>query len=292
MMEMKYIVCFYTLLIFAVYACPSSKRNPTEKGTEEKNTAEPIVEPSIEPIVTTPETTLTILTNGTTESPDPLVSISSSKPSGSKLSTKPSKVTTESSEPTTNPTMKTTTQVTTTTKTTPTTTRKPTTPRKFEFGKINKITTKTHDSDKAAMGKHGRLYISICGSQSLSSCCFIEPLAIKSGSNVQVSYKRNEVDVFKGRSLRQCEGVQFKQIKRLKIRNLLYKEGNRPDGWQGDYIDIGFHNGTSFHCDLTEWGMIQDVTRSVQDSCTLKNNAKRSHHNFEKKSFSNDDQNE
>ena len=48
----------------------------------------------------------------------------------------------------------------------------------------------------------------------------------------------------------------------------------------------------SFHCDLTEWGMIQDVTRSVQDSCTLKNNAKRSHHNFEKKSFSNDDQNE
>ena len=74
------------------------------------------------------------------------------------------KVTTDPSEPTTNPTMKTPTQVTTkTTKTIATTTRKPTTPRKFEFGKIDKITTKTHDSDKAAMGKHGRLDISICG---------------------------------------------------------------------------------------------------------------------------------
>ena len=96
---------------------------------------------------------------------------------------------------------------------------------------------------------HGWINLLVHRSQSLGSCCFIEPLAIKSGSNVQVSYKRNEVDVFKGRALRQCEGVKFKQIKRLKIRNLLYKEGNRPDGWQGDYIDIGFHNGTRF-CDI------------------------------------------
>ena len=90
-------------------------------------------------------------------------------------------------------------------------------------------------------------------------------MTIKSGSDVQVSYKRNEIDVFKGRALRQCEGVQFKQIKRLKIRNLLYKEGNRPDGWQGDYIDIGFHNGTRF-CDieLTE----TDMNFSKFDSST------------------------
>ena len=112
---------------------------------------------------------------------------------------------------------------------------------------------------------NGWINLLVHRSQSLSSCCFIEPLAIKSGSNIQVSYKRNEVDVFKGRSLRQCEGVQFKQIKRLKIRNLLYKEGNRPDGWQGDYIDIGFHNGTRF-CDieLTE----TDMNFSKFDSST------------------------
>ena len=70
-----------------------------------------------------------------------------------------------------------------------------------------------------------------------------------SGSNIknQVSYKRNEVDVFKGRSLLECEGFQLKQLKRFKIRNL--QIGERPDGWQGDYIDIGLTNGTRF-CDI------------------------------------------
>ena len=47
----------------------------------------------------------------------------------------------------------------------------------------------------------------------------------------------------------------------------------------------------SLHCDLTEWGMIQDDTYFVQDSCKLKKNAQRSRHNFEKKTFSNDDRN-
>ena len=144
-------------------------------------------------------------------------------------------------------------------------------------GRIKKITTKTHDSNKAAMGKNGRLFITICGyvkfehstvyqnknrevfcydhfdvhrSQSLDSCCFIEPMTIKSGSHIQVSYKRNEVDVFAGRALRQCEGVQLKQIKRLKIRNLhIEAKDSYPDGWHGDYIDIGFNNGTRF-CDI------------------------------------------
>ena len=68
---------------------------------------------------------------------------------------------TETSEPATNPTMKSTTKVTTTTTTTTTTPKNPTTSRKFEFGKIYKITTKTHDSDKAAMGNGGRLEITI-----------------------------------------------------------------------------------------------------------------------------------
>ena len=82
----------------------------------------------------------------------------------STTSTSTIKPSTEPSEPTTNPTMITTTQVTTTTKTTTTTTRKSTTfHSNFEFGKIYKITTKTHDSDKAAMGNGGSLDITICG---------------------------------------------------------------------------------------------------------------------------------
>ena len=72
-------------------------------------------------------------------------------------------------------------------------------------------------------------------------------MVIKSGSNLQVSYKRNEVDVFKGRALLECEGFKLKQLKRFKIRNLHI--GGQPDGWQGDYIDIGLTNGTRF-CDI------------------------------------------
>ena len=69
----------------------------------------------------------------------------------------------------------------------------------------------------------------------------------KSGTNNQVSYKRNEVDVFKGRALLDCEGFQLKQLKKFKIRNLHI--GGQSDGWQGDYIDIGLTNGTRF-CDI------------------------------------------
>ena len=72
-------------------------------------------------------------------------------------------------------------------------------------------------------------------------------MVIKSGSNNQVAYKRNEVDVFKGRALLDCEGFQLKQLKKFKIRNLHI--GGQPDGWQGDYIDIGLTNGTRF-CDI------------------------------------------
>ena len=90
-------------------------------------------------------------------------------------------------------------------------------------------------------------------------------MTIKSGSNIQVSYKRNQVDVFAGRALRQCEGVQFKQIKKLKIRNLHTKaKDSYPDGWQGDYIDIGFNNGTRF-CDIE----LTDMNFSKFDLCKL-----------------------
>ena len=74
-------------------------------------------------------------------------------------------------------------------------------------------------------------------------------MVIKSESNpeIQVSYKRNEVDVFKGRALKECEGYELKQIETFKIRNL--QIGEQSDGWQGDYIDIGLTNGTRF-CDI------------------------------------------
>ena len=36
-MEMKYIVCYYTLLIFAVNACPSSKGNDHKDDQDHKN---------------------------------------------------------------------------------------------------------------------------------------------------------------------------------------------------------------------------------------------------------------
>ena len=81
-------------------------------------------------------------------------------------------------------------------------------------------------------------------------CCSIKPMTIKSEfimENENENYKRNEVDVFKGSALRACEGVKFKQIQRFKITNLHI--GGNPDGWQGDYIDIGFTNGTRF-CDI------------------------------------------
>ena len=83
----------------------------------------------------------------------------------------------------------------------------------------------------------------------MRSCCFIRPMVITSGFNNknQVSYKRNEVDVFKGKALLECEGFKLKQIKRFKIRNL--QIGEQSDGWQGDYIDIGLTNGTRF-CDI------------------------------------------
>ena len=77
-------------------------------------------------------------------------------------------------------------------------------------------------------------------------------MVIKSGSNNQVAYKRNEVDVFKGRALLDCEGFQLKQLKKFKIRNLHI--GGQPDGWQGDYIDIGLTNGTRF-CDIDRPGI-------------------------------------
>ena len=79
-------------------------------------------------------------------------------------------------------------------------------------------------------------------------------MVIKSGSNLQVSYKRNEVDVFKGRALLECEGFKLKQLKRFKIRNLHI--GGQSDGWQGDYINIGLSNGTRF-CDIE---LTDDVT--------------------------------
>ena len=79
-------------------------------------------------------------------------------------------------------------------------------------------------------------------------------MTIKSGSNIQVSYKRNEIDVFRGRALKDCEGIKVKKIQRFKIRNLHIR--GQPDGWQGDYIDIGFTNGTRF-CDIE---LTDDVT--------------------------------
>ena len=92
-------------------------------------------------------------------------------------------------------------------------------------------------------------------------------MTLKSGSkpSIQVSYKRNEVDIFKGSALRNCEGIKFEQIQRFKIRNVHTEDkGSYPDGWQGDYIDIGFTNGTRF-CDIE---LSTDMNFSKFDSGT------------------------
>ena len=86
------------------------------------------------------------------------------------------------------------------------------------------------------------------------------------------------MDTFTDNDLKECQDFELPQMSNFEIKNYNVGESNeadRPDGWMGEFIEIGFNNHSRLHCDIEDVGMIEemkvDLVENKNANCTLKN---------------------